>query len=95
MATYNSILKIISFHVVNGTCVYIVYMLVSHMNLLIVLDWVQMPSVLFVCIYLSVYVMYVYMYSTSQMFGHTYSFKGFSLFNYFLHCRIVAKTSEL
>ena len=35
-------------------------------------------------------------YSTSQTFGHTYSFQGFSLFFYYiLHCRIVVKTSKL
>ena len=26
---------------------------------------------------------------------NTYSFQGFSLFNYFLHCRIIVKTSSL
>uniref|UniRef100_A0A4W5KKX2 SH3 domain-containing protein n=1 Tax=Hucho hucho TaxID=62062 RepID=A0A4W5KKX2_9TELE len=31
----------------------------------------------------------------SQKFGHTYSFKGFSLFLLFLHCRIIVKTSKL
>jgi hypothetical protein len=34
--------------------------------------------------------------NTSQKFGHTYSFKGFSLFfYYFLHCRILLKISKL
>ena len=34
-------------------------------------------------------------YSISQKFGHIYSFKGFSYFYYFLHCRIRVKTSQL
>jgi hypothetical protein len=34
-------------------------------------------------------------YGTIQKFGHTYLFKGFSLFDYFLHCRIIVKTSKL
>uniref|UniRef100_A0A8C7DL10 Purple acid phosphatase N-terminal domain-containing protein n=1 Tax=Oncorhynchus kisutch TaxID=8019 RepID=A0A8C7DL10_ONCKI len=34
-------------------------------------------------------------YSTSQKFGHTYSFQGFVYFYYFLHCRIIVKTSKL
>lgn len=34
-------------------------------------------------------------YSTSQNFGHTFSFFAFSCFCYFLHCRVTLKTSTL
>ena len=37
----------------------------------------------------------VCMYSTSQKFGHTYSFRVFLYLYYFLHCRIIVKTSKL
>ena len=37
-----------------------------------------------------------YTYSTSQKFGHTYSFKAFLIyFHYFLHCIIIVKRSKL
>lgn len=38
---------------------------------------------------------YTYTHSTSQMFGHTVSFNGFIIINYFLHCRLTLKTSKL